>query len=128
MARPKVFNVDDIIVALDAYVDETNDPIIPEFTSRYGINKSHLHELSANNPALADSIKRLVEKQEAAIVRNVVEGKSNPIFAIFRLKQKCHGWSDKTEVETTVKQDITMMSDEDKQKRIDELRAKMAQK
>jgi hypothetical protein len=69
-----------------------------------------------------------VTKQEAAIVRNTVDGKTNPIFSIFRLKQKQFGWSDKTEVETTVKQDITMMSDEDKQKRIDELRAKLAQK
>jgi hypothetical protein len=48
--------------------------------------------------------------------------------SIFYLKNK-FGYKDKQEIETTTtKQDITMMSDEDKQKRIDELRAKLAAK
>lgn len=127
--RPKTIDVDDVIKELDKYIENTNDPLIPEFCASYrdkGISKSYLYELSEKNEELANSIKRLVTKQEAAIVRNTVEGKNNPIFSIFRLKQKQFGWSDKMEVEqTNINIDPATLSPEDRANRLAELKAKI---
>ena len=79
----------------------------------------------SNDNRFSDSVKALKLHCEQ-YAENRLFG-NNPTGAIFALKN--YGWKDKQEIETTTtKQDITMMSDEDKQKRIDELRAKLAQK
>ena len=39
--------------------------------------------------------------QEVRTVRGAQNGIINPTFAIFKLKQKCYGWTDKQEVEST---------------------------
>lgn len=101
MARPRTIDVNDLIEKLNAYIDETEEPMITEFCLKYGISKSRLYELKAEYQELTDSIKKAISKEEQFLVQNAERNKINPIFAIFRLKQPCFGWKDKQEIETT---------------------------
>ena len=119
VGRPKIYDVKDIIEKLNTYIDETEEPMVIEFTLNYRIGKTQFYELAKNNEELSNSIKRLTQKEEMFLLKNAERQKINPVFAMFRLKQPAFGYKDNTEVETsgettvTNKIDLTGMSTED---------------
>ena len=96
--RPPKVHVDDILAAVDPYLEEADPPILAEFAHRQGITRQYLYELAATRKAkgderLSDAIKRLSESKEIALERGALSGHYSPSVAIFSLKQL--GWTDK---------------------------------
>jgi len=104
--RPLKFKVEDIIIALNKYINEIEQPFIQEFALNYDISREHLYELSRKNKDLSDTIKKAIEKQELYMLKNASERKIDPTFTIFRLKQPCFGYKDKHELDQNINQDI----------------------
>jgi hypothetical protein len=124
--RPKQFNTEDIVKSLEAFISQNDEPLIQEFILNYGISPSRFYYLAKDNPELSDTIKKAINKQELYLIKKTEAGAINPIFAIFRLKQKQFGWTDKQEIEAqntnhNMNEDLSALSKEDRQKRIDEL-------
>ena len=101
MARPRIYNADDIRVKLDAYIDSTDDCLIDEFLLNEYMPAQTLYRLAKESEALNDSIKRCHHKQALRVQRGAENGTINPTFAIFKLKQPCYAWTDKQEVTNT---------------------------
>jgi len=101
MARPVKYKPDDIIEALNRYIDDTEDPLIKEFCLQYGISSSRFYDLTKDNTALLEAIKRATEKDEIYLLRNAESNKINPTFSIFRLKQPVHGYTDRQDVKVS---------------------------
>jgi len=72
------------------YTDETDIPIIAEFSYQSGILREQLYQY----PELTYAIKRLLAKKETALERKGLEG--NNTMSIFSLKQL--GWRDNIEL------------------------------
>jgi hypothetical protein len=107
MARPKIYDAEEVAVKLDEYTDSMDYPLITEFClDKENPSKVHLYEMSVSCEALSNSIKRCCAKQENYVERQVAIGKFNPIFAIFKLKQPAFGWKDKVEQE--IKTEMTV--------------------
>jgi hypothetical protein len=102
MARPKVYDPEVLAVQLQEYTDSVSEPMIQEFCVLRKINKDTIYRLEKECKALSDSIKYLHAKQELRTIRLAESGDINTTFAIFKLKQKCYGWSDKQEVDQTI--------------------------
>ncbi len=105
MARPKIYDVNDIVEKLNTYIKEHEEPMITEFCLEYDISRQYLYELkdkelNNNNSKLADTIKKAIEKEEMFLVKNAERQKINPVFAMFRLKQPTFGYKDKQEIES----------------------------
>jgi hypothetical protein len=100
MARPRKYNVDDIIEKMDKYIRQNDEPLIQEFILDYGISKAHLYELEKESEGLSDAIKKCIQKQEVYLLRNASVKAIDPVFTMFRLKQPCFGYKDKQEVES----------------------------
>ena len=66
-----------------------------------GYTSELIYRLAKENEKISNTIKAIHEKQKMRTVRKAEVGEINPTFAIFKLKQKCYGWTDKTEVEST---------------------------
>jgi hypothetical protein len=101
MARPVKFKVDDIIEALNRYIDDTEDPLIKEFCLQYGISSVHFYKLAKSNDELSKTIKRATDKQEVYLVRVATDAVKSPTGAIFRLKQPVHGYTDRQDVKVS---------------------------
>ncbi|MDD3001764.1 MAG: hypothetical protein PHF29_08415 [Candidatus Riflebacteria bacterium] len=100
IGREPTFNADDLAKQLLKYITESNDPIIQEFCLDFaGCSRDTLYRLAKENRLLSDTIKKCHAKQEIRTQRGVENGTINPTFGIFKLKQKCYGWSDKQELE-----------------------------
>lgn len=129
MARPKEIDVKDVIRKLDKYIKDNEEPLIQEFILNYGISKSRFYALAEENSLLKDTIKNAILKQEIFLIRGTERGKLNATFSIFRLKQKCFGWSDKQEVEHSgeTTQNINIMSEEDKKRKYEDLKKRMSE-
>ena len=74
------------------YIHDTDIPIIAEFAYLNDVRRQFLYEC----PALADSIKKCIEKKESQLERMSLTGEVNTTQAIFSLKQL--GWSDRQEI------------------------------
>ena len=98
--KPK-FMVEDLIKAYGDYVTTNDDPITVGFCAEYGISSSRFYDYVKDSEELSDILKRATDKQEAYLIRNAQNNKINPIFSMFRLKQKQFGWSDKQEIEVS---------------------------
>jgi hypothetical protein len=81
------------------YIVNSDDPMIEEFCYTNGVNKDTIYRLEKENQNLSDSIKACHVKQHIRTVRLIESGTINPTFGIFKLKQKCYGWTDKQEIE-----------------------------
>ena len=120
--RPKIYKSEVIAENLEKYVEESNDPIIEEFCYLNKICKETIYRHAKECERLANAIKRCHIKQEVLTVRKAEAGEINATFAIFKLKQKRFGWTDKQEIETsgetTVNNrvDLTAISTEDLKK------------
>ena len=101
MSRPRVFDSEDLADKLDIYVQESDDPMVQEFCLLNKVSKDTIYRLVKESKRLADSIKMCHLKQEIRTQRKVEQGEMNPSFGIFKLKQKCYGWTDKQETVNT---------------------------
>lgn len=96
MARPNKYDADDLANKLEIYIEEEANPIIAGFCIRPGSPcRDTLYELAKNNKRLSDTIKKAIQKQEVFYENGAALGVVNPTFAIFKLKQPAHGWTDK---------------------------------
>lgn len=100
--RPPKFDAAEINKALETFIMENNEPLIQEFTLNYGISQSRFYDLAKDNEKLSETIKKALTKQELYLIKQTQAGNINPTFAIFRLKQKQFGWTDKQEVDSKV--------------------------
>ena len=120
--RPKIYKSEVIAENLEKYVEESNDPIIEEFCYLNKICKETIYRHAKECERLANAIKRCHIKQEVLTVRKAEAGEINATFAIFKLKQKRFGWTDKQEIETSGETtinnrvDLTAISTEDLKK------------
>ena len=102
MVRPKVYDSDEINKDLIKYMETTDDPYIEEFINMNVFSADTFYRLAKENELLSDTIKRVHRKQMMRTVRKAEVGEINPIFAIFKLKQKCYGWTDKQEIDQNI--------------------------
>jgi hypothetical protein len=102
MARPRIYNADDINRHLIEYMDNTDDPYVEEFILTQAFSPDTFYRLAKECKPLSDTIKALHLKQAMRTIRKAESGDINTTFAIFKLKQKCYGWSDKQEVDQTI--------------------------
>jgi hypothetical protein len=102
--RPPIHRVADIITALNAYIDVTDDPLIEEFAGGYKISVSRFYELYHDNRELAEAISRAIDKQRLFLLRQGTQIRTlEPQIVKLRLIQPCHGMSDRQNVELTGK-------------------------
>ena len=91
-----------IISELEVYIDREEYPSVSKFCTLQKLNKQRLYEWVKDDKGLGEYLKELIErvhqKQEAYIEEYAMLGKIPPSFAIFKLKQPCIGWTDKTDV------------------------------
>ena len=99
--RPRIYNAEDINKALTDYIDNTEQPFIQEFCLNSQIDYDTLDRYKTESQEISQSIKKLLAKQELYIVKNASTNTINPIFSMFRLKQKCFGWTDKQDIAVT---------------------------
>lgn len=120
--RKRIYDAEVLAEQLDKYIDKSEDPMIEEFCLINKIAKDTIYRLAKECSTLSDSIKKCSIKQEVRTVRKAEAGEINATFAIFKLKQKRFGWTDKQEIETsgetTVNNrvDLTAISTEDLKK------------
>lgn len=81
----------DLLEKFEKYIEETEIPILAEFTYKNGINRPWIYA----QPDFLTLIKRCMEKKEAALESGTLRGTLNPAMAIFSLKQM--GWKDRQE-------------------------------
>ena len=112
MARPVKYTdeiIAEMVVKMDAYIEENPIPIVAEFAYMNGIPKRTLYDLADKNEELLHSIKVLVTKKEAQLERLGLAGAIDKTMAVFSLKQL--GWKDKNETEHTGAVGITIIDD-----------------
>lgn len=103
MVRPIKYNAEVLAEQLNAYIDSCDDPLLQEFCMpKDAPSRDTLHRLSKDSQLLSDAIKRCMDKQELTIIRKAMSGDANSTFAIFRLKQPQHGWTDKQQIDQNV--------------------------
>ena len=118
--RPPKYSIVELVKEFREYVDSNDDPITVGFCAEYGISSSRFYDYVKDSEELSDILKRATDKQEAYLIRNAQNNKINPIFSMFRLKQKQFGWSDKQEIEVSganggplLTQNIVALADSD---------------
>ena len=100
MGRPITYKPEEVDRQLNEYINNSSDPYIEEFSLLEGSPcRDTIYEKAKIYKPLSDTIKRCHIKQELRTKRAAEAGTINSTFAIFKLKQKCYGWSDKQEVE-----------------------------
>ncbi len=88
--------IHEVVVAFENFIEATDDPNVPKFVSssevaiRYRITKDDVY----NWDEFDEPMKRSLAKQEARLL----EQEKTPVMAIFRLKQRQFGYSDKIDV------------------------------
>ena len=100
--RPRIYNAEHISEALLKYIEENDEPLIQEFCLNYDISKDQLYAISGrdeeDSKRLSDSMKKAIAKQEVFLVKNATRRTIDPVFSMFRLKQPCHGYTDRHEL------------------------------
>lgn len=121
--KPKVINEDDLIDALEKYIEAESIPIIAEFAYKYPINRTYLYKLAENNNTLRDTIKNLIDKKESALEKKGLNNEINSTMAIFSLKQL--DWTDTKNINLKSNDfDITKLTKEELQEQIAKLEQK----
>jgi len=109
--RPPKIKINDILAAVDPYLEDADPPIVAEFAHRQGITRQYLYELASTakkrgDARLSDAIKKLSEAKEIKLERGGLSGRYSPSVAIFSLKQL--GWSDKGPAEEAAEDERTV--------------------
>ena len=99
VGRPSIYNAKDLNTDLDEYITNTDDPYIEDFCLNRRVSPERLYNYAKESDELSNTIKRCHDKQKMRTVKKAEIGEINATFAIFKLKQKCYGWTDKQEVE-----------------------------
>ena len=103
-----------LLKELDLYIKSEEYPTMPKFCASRGISKQRIYEWAKDEKLSNESrknyplgeyftelIKIMNDKQESFIEEHVMLGNITPSFAIFKLKQKGIGWTDKTDFDIT---------------------------
>ena len=103
-----------LLKELDLYIKAEEYPTMPKFCASHGISKQRIYEWANDEKLSSESkkkyhlgeyftelIKRMNDKQESFIEENAILGNITPSFAIFKLKQKGIGWTDKADIGIT---------------------------
>jgi hypothetical protein len=85
--------IDEVLEALNKYIDETEVPVLAEFCYKNDIRRSRIYELDVFKYAR----EKLIEKKESVLFLGGLSGKYNCSMAQFGLNQL--GWKTKTEVD-----------------------------
>lgn len=88
MARPREWDRAELLEQLLQYIETTDIPKVAEFAYTHGLHRQLVYEM----PELADALKVLISKKEAALESKALAGDVNCSMAIFSLKQI--GWKD----------------------------------
>lgn len=110
VGRPRKFSkkrVKELQCAFEEYINNTEIPIINEFTYQQGIIRQNLYDYEEFSTLL----KKCTEKKEMAIEKGMLIGELVPSASIFALKQL--GWSDKKEVEHSGNVGVNIVDDID---------------
>lgn len=102
MGRPVKYTdefIKQITDAVNEYTDRTDIPILAEFAYQNKVPRQKLYMFAEKSDEFSYSIKRLLEKKEAQLERQCLNGKIDKTMAVFSLKQL--GWKDKNETEHT---------------------------
>ncbi len=100
MSRPRIFDSKEMTKDLIKYIESTSDPIIEEFVLHSPFSMDTLYRLAKEDEKLSEAIKSVHAKQSIRTQRLVEAGDLNPTWAIFKMKQKCYGWTDKQVIES----------------------------
>ena len=100
VGRPSVYSAIDLTEWLDEYVTSNDDPYIEDFCLIRRLSPDTIYRYAKESDRLSEAIKRCHDKQKMRTVKKAEVGEINATFAIFKLKQKCYGWTDKQEIES----------------------------
>lgn len=93
-------DLQELVEKFDKYIEETEIPIIAEFSYLNNVERTYLYE----RPEFLTLLKKCIAKKEAQLEKGSLMGILNSTQAIFSLKQL--GWRDKQEIE--MKSDINL--------------------
>ena len=101
MARPFVYDWAQVKIKLAEYISVTDDPQLKEFCLSSDVpSYDMINQVSHEDDELAQLVKKLLAKQEVFLSR--AKG-IHPLMAMFRLKQKWHGYTDKQEIDVSTR-------------------------
>lgn len=98
------YHADNLIPAFEKYITETEYHIIKEFLLLYKLsgtpfNNARAYLESIGDMRLSELMEASINKKEVFLEKKAIAGEIDTKFAMFILKQPCHGWRDKVEVE-----------------------------
>ena len=102
VGAPRQYNAEQINKDLIAYMNSTDDPYVEEFILSQPFVADTFYRYVNESKELSDTTKRIHAKQMMRTVRKAESGDINSTFAIFKLKQKCYGWTDKQEIDQNI--------------------------
>lgn len=112
LGPPNKYDALQLAKELDEYTKNCDDPMIEEFCLAEGRPcRDTVYRLEKDCKILSDTIKRLHAKQQVRTIKKVESGTMNPTWAIFKMKQRCYGWTDKQEIEIGVVEDLKPLAD-----------------
>jgi len=103
VGAPRQYTAQQMIDDLRVYIDENDNPILEEFLLSVPYCKETMHRHKAESIELANIIKELHCKQEVRTIKRVENGDMPVAWAIFKMKQRQYGWTDKSELEIAAK-------------------------
>jgi len=121
--RPKIFDSKEITKQLLEYIDSTDDPIVDEFVLNSPFSTDTLYRLAKEDEKLSETIKNVHKKQSIRTQRLAEQGEIPTAWAIFKMKQKCYGWTDKQVIESenvnhNLNDDVSGLTEEELDKKI----------
>lgn len=115
--KPEKYTQEFVAAELQAMIQELEDNpavvILGELfaTRDYSPQRfSEWEEKFQDDEEISESIKRIKSTLEARLNLGGLKGILNPTMTIFNLKNN-YGWRDKTEVDSTIKGDVTFIND-----------------
>lgn len=90
------YKINFMVEKINQYIQEKRDdlPILKECCLINDWNYDYVMQLQRENPALSQSIKKLLDWKEVNLEKGALTGRIDKTMAIFSLKQPAHGWSD----------------------------------
>lgn len=98
------YHVDTLLPAFEKYITETDYPIVKEFLLLNKLSMTPFRNAmnyldSIGDTRLSELLEASISKKEVFLEKKAIAGEIDTKFAMFILKQPCHGWRDKVEVE-----------------------------
>jgi hypothetical protein len=117
-----------VLKVLQSYIKKTRIPIFVEVCYKNEWVREYVYQLGEKNEEISYAIKLLSQKKEANLERDGLKGKINKTMAVFSLKQL--GWKDRQLIEHSgsVESRVRNMTEEERLKRKEELKKKLAEK